>query len=124
MGTLIVQGILLTMAAASSGFGLYWPWVLWILKRRGVVTEIIAVEETWTNGSRGYLLTFKDHHGNLQMIGTPKLPPRAGGSYGRVVYDERQPKRARTFPLDLGWLWVLVPTQIPALILCVIAANL
>ncbi|MET7922739.1 hypothetical protein ABZT43_01825 [Streptomyces sp. NPDC005349] len=78
MGTLVVQSILTFMAAGSVAFGLYWPWALWMLRRRGETVVITGSSEDWTGGRHGYLLFYADHHGDHHLIRTSDLFRRAG----------------------------------------------
>ncbi|MEU6573317.1 DUF3592 domain-containing protein [Streptomyces sp. NPDC046805] len=137
MDTLVVQWILLVMAAACMSFGLYWPWALWMLKRRGETVVITGSREDWTGGRHGYLLLFEDHHGGSQVILTSDLYRRAqkAAKKGRtsplpdsgeirVVYDRRRPARARLYPLKWAEAGLVVYMLIPAVILVVVAVHL
>ncbi|MCX4644065.1 MULTISPECIES: hypothetical protein [unclassified Streptomyces] len=118
-------------------FGLYWPWALWMLRRRGETVVITGSSEDWTGGRHGYLLFYADHHGDHHLIRTSDLFRRAGkaGRKGkvsplpdsgeiRVVYDRRRPKRARLYPLDWAEAGLVVYGLIPAVPLVVVAVNL
>ncbi|UXY28845.1 hypothetical protein [Streptomyces sp. HUAS TT20] len=130
MDTLIVQLILLAMAAGCLAFGLYWPWALWMLKRRGKLAEVMRRSESWVGGHFSYLLTFMDHRGEIQVIGAStmiregKKVPLTEWDAVQVIYDPRKPARARLYPLDWREAGLLVYGMIPAVILIVVALNL
>src|SRR3954454_24166401 len=106
MGTLIAQSILLTMAAGCLGFRLYWPWALWMLKRRGELAEVVRRGESWAGGNLSYTLIFVDHEGESQaisastMIREGKKAPLTQWDEVKVIYDRRKPARARLYPID------------------------
>ncbi|WP_328663347.1 hypothetical protein [Streptomyces sp. NBC_00328] len=130
MDTLIVQSILLTVAAGCLVFGLYWPWALWTLKRRGELAEVVRRGESWAGGSFSYMLIFVDHEGEFQAISAStiiregKKVPLTRWDEVQVIYDRRRPARARVHPIDWSEVGLLIYGIIPAVILIVVALNL